>query len=97
MSNINKSYVCGKCNTSVTLSSDGTSFVCPNCQAVNSIASSGNPLMKLIVYVISFFVLYYAYSWWIHREADREMDRINKQVDKQMDEYNKEVEKYDNY
>jgi hypothetical protein len=31
-------------------------------------AQAQNPLMRLIIYVATFFALYYAYNWWADKE-----------------------------
>ena len=59
MSNINKSFNCGKCNTNVTLTSEGDSFICPNCQTRNNIGKKRSLIATIIVSFLSSFIL----SW----------------------------------
>ena len=59
MSNINKSFNCGKCNTNVTITSEGDSFICPNCQTRNNIGKKRSLIATIIVSFLSSFIL----SW----------------------------------
>lgn len=47
MSVIGKTFICGNCKTGVKLSSEGTSFKCPNCNTINTISS--NPVQAVPV------------------------------------------------
>ena len=51
-------------------------------------AQAQNPLMRLIIYVATFFALYYAYTWW----ADKEAKRLMRNAYDDAAEYQREAE-----
>ena len=52
---IRKKYNCGKCQNEVTITSEGSTFICPNCKTKNAIPGAVNTtdatiaLIRLIV------------------------------------------------
>ncbi len=55
MDYIGKKYNCGKCQTEVTITSEGPTFICPNCKTRNAIpgavdkADAAATIIRLIV------------------------------------------------
>jgi Zn finger protein HypA/HybF involved in hydrogenase expression len=54
MTVIGKTFNCGNCKKAVTLSSEGTSFVCPHCGTTNSLSApdttaAGIAFVKIII------------------------------------------------
>ena len=47
-----------------------------------------NPLMRLVIYVLTFLALYYAHSWWVDKEAKRLMRNAYDEAE----EYQREAE-----
>jgi hypothetical protein len=92
MGNINKTFVCHSCKKGVTLTSEGDSFICPHCQSSNKITKTGNPLVKLIVFIVLSFLIYQAITWWVNREAENELNRIEGEVESEMERINQELD-----
>jgi hypothetical protein len=59
MSNINKNFNCSKCNTIVTLTSEGDFFNCPKCQTKNSIGKS----IGLFATIVGTFIATFIFGW----------------------------------
>jgi len=56
---------------------------CPHChQAIFSHNKQTNAVAGIIVSIVVFLVLYYSMSWFAHREADKEYDKIQKDAEK---------------
>jgi len=71
MSVIGKVFNCGNCGTAVTLKSEGTSFICPNCKTNNALpvtvaqtpAQSNVAMIRLIIAIaLVLFGLYIFFS-----------------------------------
>lgn len=58
--------------------------ICPHCrQQIFARDPAQNAAKKLVAFVVTFGILYYAFSLWIDWQTSRTMDQINAQVESQ--------------
>lgn len=57
--------------------------VCPHCKTpIYTTDPKANSIVRVIMSLLVFYILYKGISWFVHSEADREMDRITQSVSK---------------
>lgn len=82
---------CPHCKTEI----DAKATVCPHChQPVMHKDPGKNAILTLISYVVTFWLLYQGLTWFIDRETEKTMTKINKEAEETVRRMNNQMHLY---